>query len=214
MVPFSYHSYEPLSGHRLQHDPISSLISPRPIGWISSISSSGHVNLAPYSFFNIFNYKPPILGFASVGWKDTVANASENGEFVWNLPTMSLLEQVNMSSIEVDHHVDEFELAGVTPLPSTHVRPPRVAEALASLECVVTDIRPLRTAAGVESDTWLVLGEAVCVHIREDALDAEALAPASVMPLLRGGGPGDYFTVRDDDKVVLMRPPRPASLER
>ena len=81
------HSYEPQHGHGLRHDPFNSIIAPRPIGWIASRSSAGVLNLAPYSFFNAFNYTPPIIGFASTGWKDSVANIGQTKEFVWNLAT-------------------------------------------------------------------------------------------------------------------------------
>ncbi len=205
-----YHSYDPAQGHRLAHDPIGSLVAPRPIGWISSLSAAGEVNLAPYSFFNLFNYRPPIIGFASIGWKDSVANIAEQGEFVWNLATMPLIERVNATSAEVARDVDEFPLAGLTPLPSVRVRPPRVAEAPASLECVVTDVRQLRTAAGDPIETWLVLGEAVQVHIRREALRDDAFDTSDVEPLLRGGGPGDYFTVHPETRRFLRRPANPA----
>ena len=88
--PKDLHFYEPKNGHGLKHDPFNAIIAPRPIGWISSMGAKGNLNLAPYSFFNIFNYKPPILAFSSNGWKDTVRNIEETKEFVWNLSTMSL----------------------------------------------------------------------------------------------------------------------------
>ncbi len=82
-----FHSYEPKDGHRLPHDPFNAIVGPRPIGWISSRASDGTPNLAPYSFFNAFNYTPPIVGFSSIGYKDTVRNVEATGEFVWNLTT-------------------------------------------------------------------------------------------------------------------------------
>ena len=94
----------------LQH-PFNSIIAPRPIGWISSKSLSGQVNLAPYSFFNAFNYHPPIIGFSSIGYKDSVKNAADTGEFCWSLVTRSLAESMNHTSTAVDSEIDEFELA-------------------------------------------------------------------------------------------------------
>jgi flavin reductase (DIM6/NTAB) family NADH-FMN oxidoreductase RutF len=79
--------YEPSQGHGLRHDPLNAIVAPRPIGWISSRSADGQLNLAPYSFFNLFCYRPPIVGFASTGWKDSVRNAQETGEFCWSLAT-------------------------------------------------------------------------------------------------------------------------------
>ncbi|HSN70397.1 MAG TPA: flavin reductase, partial [Steroidobacteraceae bacterium] len=84
--------YEPRHGHGLPHDPFNSIVGPRPIGWIASRDREGRLNLAPYSFFNAFNYKPPIIGFASIGYKDTVRNIEQTGEFVWNLATRPLAE--------------------------------------------------------------------------------------------------------------------------
>jgi len=78
--------YEPAKGHGLPHDPFNAIVGPRPIGWISSHDSEGHLNLAPYSFFNAFNYIPPIIGFSSVGRKDSLNNIEQTGEFVWNWP--------------------------------------------------------------------------------------------------------------------------------
>jgi flavin reductase (DIM6/NTAB) family NADH-FMN oxidoreductase RutF len=86
----SIHFYEPRQGHGLPHDPFNAIVGPRPIGWISSLSGEGVRNLAPYSFFNAFNYVPPIVGFASIGAKDTLRNVQETGEFVWNLATRPL----------------------------------------------------------------------------------------------------------------------------
>lgn len=95
------HFYEPKKGHALQHDPFNSIVAPRPIGWISTANAQGGRNLAPYSFFNAFNYVPPIVGFASIGWKDTVANAKATGEFVWNLATRPLAQQMNATSAKL-----------------------------------------------------------------------------------------------------------------
>ncbi len=90
--PKDLHYYEPKNGHGLKHDPFNAIIAPRPIGWISSRDAKGNVNLAPYSFFNGFCYTPPIIGFSSTSWKDSVANIQETGEFVWNLATMDLAQ--------------------------------------------------------------------------------------------------------------------------
>src|ERR1700753_722995 len=91
------HTYEPRKGHGLKHDPFNAIIAPRPIGWISSISAAGDVNLAPYSFFNAFNYVPPIIGFSTIGWKDTIENVSQTKEFCWNLATPALDQQMNLT---------------------------------------------------------------------------------------------------------------------
>ena len=91
------HSYEPVRGHGLRHDPFNAIIGPRPIGWISSISAAGIANLAPYSYFNAFNYFPPIIGFSTIGWKDSVSNIAQTREFGWNLTTRALAQQMNLT---------------------------------------------------------------------------------------------------------------------
>ncbi|WP_174280450.1 flavin reductase family protein, partial [Sphingomonas bacterium] len=106
-----WHFYEPAQGHGLPHDPIAAIVAPRPIGWISTVSREGKRNLAPYSFFNLFNYRPPLIGFSSIGRKDSVANAEATGEFTWNLVTRDLADAMNASSAATDE--DEFALAGI-----------------------------------------------------------------------------------------------------
>ena len=112
------HFYEPAHGHGLPHDPFNAIVGPRPIGWISSQDAHGRLNLAPYSFFNAFNYIPPIIGFSSVGRKDSLNNIEQTGEFAWNLATRPLAEQMNQSCAMVAPEVNEFELAGLTPVAS------------------------------------------------------------------------------------------------
>ena len=118
------HFYEPRNGHGLSHDPMGSIIAPRPIGWISTHDGEGHYNLAPYSFFNLFNYEPAIIGFASVGRKDTLRNAERTSEFVWNLVTRPLADAMNVTSASLPPEGDEFALAGLTPIPSKVVGAP------------------------------------------------------------------------------------------
>ena len=129
------HFYEPANGHGLKHNPFNAIIAPRPIGWISSRGADGAINLAPYSFFNAFNYDPPILGFASISLKDTVQNVSETQEFVWNLVTKEIGEKMNVTSSPFARGVDEFEAAGLTKAPSRFVDVPRVAESRSAMEC-------------------------------------------------------------------------------
>src|SRR5256884_3629348 len=124
-----------VNDHGLAHDPFKAIVAPRPIGWISSVSPEGGVNLAPYSFFNGFCEKPPIVGFSSGGRKDTQRNVEATGEFVVNLATKRHAEQVNLTSAMVPTDVNEMELAGVMAAPWRAVRPPRVADAPAAPEC-------------------------------------------------------------------------------
>ena len=205
-MPHTFHSYQPRLGHGLPHDPFNAIVGPRPIGWISTRSASGVNNLAPYSFFNAFNYVPPIIGFASIGYKDTLRNIEETGEFVWNLTTRALAEAMNQSCASVGPEVSEFALAGLTPLASTVVVPPRVAESPVTFECKRTQILQLQGADGAQVDTWLVLGEVVAVHIDQALLKDGVYDTAAAGHVLRGGGPADYFTVGPEQLFRMHRP--------
>ncbi|HEY4341099.1 MAG TPA: flavin reductase family protein [Steroidobacteraceae bacterium] len=200
----SFHVYEPQSGHGLAHDPLNAIVAPRPIGWISTRSSSGICNLAPYSFFNLFNYKPPIVGFASIGWKDSVDNIKATGEFAWNLVTGELAEAMNATSAAVPATQDEFQLAGLTAAPSKLIRPPRVAESPVCFECRLSQLLRLTDSKGVDTDTWLVLGEVITIHIRHDLLRDGLYDTIAAAPIMRGGGAADYF--RLGSKFQMWRP--------
>jgi flavin reductase (DIM6/NTAB) family NADH-FMN oxidoreductase RutF len=202
----AFHFYEPRDGHRLPHDPFNAIVGPRPIGWISSSSAAGILNLAPYSFFNAFNYVPPIVGFASIGYKDTVRNIEETGEFCWNLATRPLAEQMNQTCAAVPAEVDEFALAGLTPAPSRVNGVPRVAESPVAMECRLTQLLQLQGADGGKLPTWLVLGEVVGVHIAAALLKDGVYDTAAAQPILRGGGPADYFSIGPEQLFKMFRP--------
>jgi flavin reductase (DIM6/NTAB) family NADH-FMN oxidoreductase RutF len=205
-VPDAIHFYEPRHGHGLPHDPFNAIVGPRPIGWISSRSAAGALNLAPYSFFNAFNYTPPIIGFASIGYKDTLRNIEQTGEFAWNLATHPLAEAMNQSCAAVPPEVNEFELAGLTPLASRVIAVPRVAESPVSFECRRTQIVQLQGAAGAVVPTWLVLGEVVAVHIAQSLLKGGVYDTAAAEPILRGGDPADYFSIGPGQLFRMRRP--------
>ena len=200
------HFYEPRNGHGLAHNPFNAIVAPRPIGWISSLGREGTRNLAPYSFFNAFNYTPPIVGFSSVGYKDSVANIEATGEFAWNLATKTLAEQMNASCEAVGADVDEFALAGLTPEPSRVIKVPRVAETPVSFECRLSQLLRLTGADGGETDTWLVLGEVVGVHIARRLLVDGVYDTAAGEPIMRAGGPADYFEISPDQLFRMHRP--------
>jgi flavin reductase (DIM6/NTAB) family NADH-FMN oxidoreductase RutF len=198
--------YEPGLGHGLAHDPLNAIIAPRPIGWISTRDETGRLNLAPYSFFNVFNYRPPIIGFASGGRKDSVRNAEQTGEFGWSLVTRPLAEAMNATSASVPSDVDEFVLAGLTPAASRRIRAPRVGESPVSFECRLTQVIELQAADGVGVDTWLVLGEVVGVHIAPSLLADGRYDTAAARPVVRGGGPADYFEIGAEARFRIQRP--------
>ncbi len=201
-----FYSYLPSQGHGLPHDPFNAIIGPRPIGWISTRSRAGVLNLAPYSFFNAFNYTPPIMGFSSLGKKDTLTNIEETGEFVWNLATQPLAEAMNQSCAAVAPDVDEFALSQLTTLPSTQVAPPRVKESPVTMECKCTQIVQLKGADGSDVPSWLVLGEVVAVHIEHTLLKDGVYDTAAAQPILRGGGPADYFRITAEQLFRMHRP--------
>lgn len=198
--------YEPSKGHGLKHDPFNAIIAPRPIGWISSRDTKGHVNLAPYSFFNAFCYVPPIIGFSSTNWKDTVSNMEQTREFVWNLTTMDLAKQMNATAAHVGPEVDEFELAGLTAVPGKLVNVPRVGESPVAFECKVSDIVRLKGADGKEADAWLTLGEVVAVHIDKAMIKDGVYQTAAARPIVRAGRRGDYFEIKPENMFEMVRP--------
>ena len=203
------HVYEPLRGHGLRHDPLNAIIAPRPIGWVSTLSGRGVANLAPYSFFNAFNYTPPIVGFASIGWKDSVANAAETRQFCWNLATVALAEPMNLTCAPAPPEVDEFEVAGLTKAASRLVAPPRVLESPVNFECQVSQIVQLHGADGGDVATWLVLGEVVAVHIDQAVIKDGVYDILAAQPIMRAGGLGDYFRIQPEDRFAMRRPAWP-----
>lgn len=205
-LPAHIHSYEPRHGHGLPHDPFNAIVGPRPIGWVSTHDEQGRLNLAPYSFFNAFNYTPPIVGFSSIGYKDSVRNAERTRLFTWNLATRALAEAMNATCAAVPPEVNEFELAGLTPRPSSVISVPHVAESPVNFECRVTQIVQLQTAAATPVETWLVLGEVVAVHIDKSLLVEGVYDTAAARPILRGGGPADYFEITPEALFRMKRP--------
>ncbi|KQQ45875.1 Asp/Glu/hydantoin racemase [Duganella sp. Leaf126] len=203
------HFYQPAQGHGLPHDPFNAIVGPRPIGWISSHSAAGVLNLAPYSFFNAFNYTPPLIGFASIGRKDTLRNIEETGEFVWNLATRPLAEAMNASCAPAPPEVNEFDLAGLATAPSRIVGVPRVAASPVSFECKCSQIIRLQGASGDVTDTWLVMGEVVGVHIARALLRDGVYDTAASQTILRAGGPADYFEISADTLFRMRRPDYP-----
>ncbi len=197
--------YDPRIGdHNLPRDPFKSLIVPRPIGWISSISGDGVVNLAPYSFFNGVATNPAVVMFCPGGAqrKDSLANVEATGEFVVNVATDSQRLQMNETSAVVPAEVDEFALAGLESLPSRDVKPPRVAGAPVHMEC-----RYLQTvtlpADDPASPNAMVLGLVVGIHIDEAILTDGMVDMAKFRPIARLGYM-DYTVV--DNVFTMIRP--------
>lgn len=200
--------YEPgVTPHGLPHDPFKSCVVPRPIGWISTVDSQGRHNLAPYSQFQNVTFNPPIVMFSAnqnTGGqrKDSVRNAEETGEFVWNMATYALREAVNKSAEELPHGVDEFEHAGLLKLPSRKVKPMRVAGSPIQFECVYLNtlrfpgVPPMGTAD-------VVFGRVVAIHIDDAVIDGQGMLDIlKIQPLARMGY-YDYTFVDNKFEMVI-----------
>ena len=201
----SEYFYQPRQGHGLPHDPFKAIIAPRPIGWITSQDREGRVNLAPYSFFNAVSSRPPMVGFSTEGWKDSARNIEQTGEFVCNLVSHDLAEAMNITAAPLPPGENEMIRAGLDPAPSRIVKPPRVARAIAALECRRSAIIRLSDSLGTELDTWLILGEVVGVHIDNAFLKDGIFDTAAARPVARCGYAGDYAEVTT--LFQMTRPP-------
>src|ERR1700704_2364112 len=203
-----YATDKPAQG--LPHDPFKAIIAPRPIGWITSMSASGAVNLAPYSYFNGVHSRPPMVMFASEGRKDSLAFVEETKEFVCNLATWDLREQMNQPSAPYPRGTNELTEAGLTPAPCRLVKPPRVAEAPCALECKYVQTVPLHDHNGKALDGFIIIGTVVGVHIDERFIRNGLLDTAAMKPIARGGY-HDYsvltesFTMRRPTSVAETR---------
>ncbi|WP_277184642.1 flavin reductase family protein [Caballeronia sp. BR00000012568055] len=198
------HFYDPAEGHGLKHDPFKAIVAPRVIGWISSRAADGRINLAPYSFFGAFATFPYVIGFCSEGRKDSIVNIEATREFVWNMSTRPLAEQMNRTSAPVALEVDEFELSGLTKAPGRNVDVPHVAESPAALECKLLQIIRLNNLAGEPMDNWLALGQVVGVHIRNEFLKDGLFDTAAACPIMRAGYRADYAEI--GEMFQMIRP--------
>ena len=198
--------YEPAKrNHGLPHDPFKAIVAPRPIGWITTMSAKGEINLAPYSFFNGVSTHPPVVMFSSEGHKDSVTNAKETGEFVCNYVSFDLREAMNRSSAPVGAEISEMDYAGLEAAPSRLVRPPRVAAAVAALECRYLRTVELTGHDGRATSYFLVLGEVVGIHVDDRLLSGGRFDSAAAHPIARGGY-HDYM--HGNQLFALERPQR------
>ena len=198
--------YDPAAGHGLPHDPFKAIVAPRLIGWVSTRSSGGQLNLAPYSFFGAFAAFPPIIGFCSEGRKDSLRNIEKTREFVWNLATRPLAEQMNLTSAPVAADVDEFQLTGLTPVAGRNVSVPHVGESPAALECRLLQIVHLHDLNGKPTDNWLVLGQVVGVHIQKAYLKDGLFDTHAAQPIMRAGYRGDYAQIGEIFEMIRPTP--------
>ncbi|SLN48341.1 Flavin reductase like domain protein [Roseivivax jejudonensis] len=197
--------YRPEDGHGLPHNPFNAVVTPRPIGWISTRASDGSENLAPYSFFNAVAYVPPQVMFASTSakpdrgdTKDSVANIRDTEVFCVNIVEYAMRDVMNQTSGPWDRDTDEFKLSGAEKAPCETIACSRVAGAPANLECRLTEILQLPGEAN-----FAVFGEVVGVHLRDDCLVDGIFDVLRFNPLSRMGY-RDYTVVRE--KFALKRP--------
>ncbi len=189
--------YRPADGHGLPHNPFNAIVTPRPIGWISTTGPMGD-NLAPYSFFNAVAYTPPQVMFASVGVKDSLLNIRETGVFAVNIVGEAMLMQMSETSAMLPRGTDEFMHAGVEKTDCTTIPCPRVKDAPATLECRLTSEVPL-----LGRDNILILGEVTGIHLNDACLRNGRFDPTLYHPVARMGY-RDYTVVRE--VIEVLRP--------
>jgi flavin reductase (DIM6/NTAB) family NADH-FMN oxidoreductase RutF len=199
-IPITPGELHPRDAYRL----LISVVVPRPIAWVSTVGADGSLNLAPFSFFNAVGGTPPTV-MVSVGQragvpKDTLRNVQETGEFVVHIVNEELAERMNQTSGEWSYDVDEFELAGLTTLPSTNVRPLRVAEAPIAMECRLTQIVPVQ-----DTHYTMVLGQVLRYHIREELLGPDMRVKAMQLRSIARLGGDEYTAI---DRVFMMERPK------
>ena len=189
--------------HGLAHDPFKAIVAPRPIGWVSSLDAQGRVNLAPYSFFNAVSSRPHIVMFSSEGEKHSALNVEATGEFVCSLVTYDLRKQMSATSRALPTGESEFDYAQLEPAKSRLVKPPRVAGALAALECKLLKTDRIAGLDGKPAGVILVYGEVVGIHIDDSAIRDGRFDTAGARTIARCGY-RDYAVV---DSVFELRRP-------
>jgi flavin reductase (DIM6/NTAB) family NADH-FMN oxidoreductase RutF len=190
--------------HGLPRDPFKAIVSPRPVGWVTSMSAKGEINLAPYSFFNAVSDDPPIVMFSSDGYKDSLTFVAETKEFVCNLATFDLRAAVVGTSASFPRGVDEMAQVGLAAAPSRLVRPPRVLASPCALECKLLQIVDLNNLQGEPVHRHVVFGQVVGVHIDDGFIRNGRLDTAAMQPIARCGY-SDYAVV---DKVFAVARPK------
>ncbi len=190
--------------HNLAHDPFKAIISPRPIGWISTLSNDGVANLAPYSFFNAIGERPKMVVFGSVGIKDNAKNIQDTGEFICNFASDNLKEQMNLSAADCPPDVDEFEYASLSKAPGKLVKCPRVAGAYAALECKLVDVINPLDIDGNRSENHMIIGQVVGIHIVEEAIRDGRFDVTIAKPVSRLG----YMDFATVDEIYAMQLPK------
>jgi flavin reductase (DIM6/NTAB) family NADH-FMN oxidoreductase RutF len=192
--------------HGLPHDPFKAIVAPRPIGWITSMSAKGEINLAPYSFFNGCSSKPPVVMFSSEGRKDSLTFIEETKEFVCNVAVFDLRDAINATSASFERGVNEMAKAGLEPAPSRLVKPPRVAASPCALECKWLKTVELHDVEGNELDNHIVIGQVLGIHI-DDRFIRNGLLDTAEMRVIARAGYHEYFVATPETRFAIKRPP-------
>jgi flavin reductase (DIM6/NTAB) family NADH-FMN oxidoreductase RutF len=191
--------------HGLPHDPFKAIVAPRPIGWITSMSAKGEINLAPYSYFNGASSRPPLIMFSSEGRKDSLTFIEETKEFVCNVAVFDLRDAMNKTSAPFDRGINEMDHAGLEAAPSRLVRPPRVAASPCALECVWLKTVALADLEGHPLDNHIVIGQVIGIHIDDRFIRDGLLDTAAMRPIARAGY-HEYFVATPETRFALKRP--------
>jgi flavin reductase (DIM6/NTAB) family NADH-FMN oxidoreductase RutF len=203
LIGIDFMFYEPSQGHGLPFNPFKAIIAPRPIGWVSTIDAQGRPNLAPYSFFNAISGAPEMLMFTSEGLKDSVRNAQATGEFVFNLVSEPLMQAMSDTAAALAPGDNEFEFAKLGASPSRLVKPPRVTDTPAALECKVTMVTELKDMHGQATDRHMVMGQVIGVHIADEFIVDGRFDMLKAQTMARCGYQ-DYAPVRQ--LLQVLRP--------
>jgi flavin reductase (DIM6/NTAB) family NADH-FMN oxidoreductase RutF len=199
------------NNHGLPYNPLKACVVPRPIGWLTTMSAAGVINLAPFSFFNILSYDPPFVMFSAGsheqdgGKKDSVINVEATGEFVYNMAIWAQRDQMNQTALIVEHSLDEMAATGLDPLPSRLVRPPRVKGSPVHFECRLHQIVAL-PAHKPSSEHHVVIGRVVAVHIDDAALTVDGRVDVLKMRPIARLGYKDYTSVESVFQMEKQTP--------
>ena len=201
----AYHYYSTGQRHGLARNPLKAIVAPRPIGWVSTVSSEGLGNLAPYSFFNMVSDTPPMLMFSSVGHKDTVRNIEATGEFAVSLASLALSAPMSLTSQPFPPEIDEFDAAGLSRMACREIGPPGVAGSPAILECRSIEVKRLADIDRQPLDVWMVIGQIVGVHIDRKCLVDGLFRTELAEPVLRAGYADEYWAIGEAGKFLMKR---------
>lgn len=200
-----YHYFSAARHHGLARNPLKAIVGPRPIAWVSTLSSTGVGNLAPYSFFNMISDRPPMLMFSSVGYKDTVRNIEATGEFSISLVSRALSDEMNLSSQDFPPEIDEFDVCGAQRMACQAIKPPAVAGSPAILECRAVEVKRLADLDQHAIDVWMVIGQILGVHVDRACLTDGQFRTELANPILRAGYADEYWEIGNSGKFLMER---------